>query len=128
MVTQTDLEDFIKENIRYDKENGGLWWKTQKTGVGRRREMDRPLGKFTRRNSDGYIRVRHRMLGHELTLSRIAWFLEMGAWPTDGHDIHHKNEDSTDNRWSNLEEVCKKSHGSLSALSRWQKYHAAPAA
>lgn len=64
--------------------------------------------KYTRRVNGYYACT----TGIREYLHRQMWIDENGAIPED-HDIHHKNEDKTDNRLDNFELISKADHARL---------------
>lgn len=61
--------------------------------------------KFTLRNTGYYSMT----TGDRMLMHRYMWEKEVGPIP-DGYDIHHKNEDKTDNRIENFECLPKSLH------------------
>lgn len=98
---QPSIDDWVKENLRYDPETGFLWWTKQNVGSGPRRDLNRPAGN----NSGGYLSVPIRFPDYRVTLylHRVAWFLYHGVWPKD--QIDHINNVRNDNRIVNLREA-----------------------
>lgn len=113
-----EIEEFIRENIRYDPETGHLWWIRQVKGAGRPRKMDRPIGTIST-NGSGYRRLAAMICKRKFICSRVCWFLYYGNWPPSCLDVHHINEDSLDNRVNNLGLLDKRTHGRLSSAARW---------
>lgn len=90
----------LLELIRYDPDSGIFIWEQSRGSVrtGSVAGAIRP---------DGYIRV--HLDGKDYYAHRLAWFYMHGKWPT--HDIDHINGQRSDNRISNLRDVC----GSINA-------------
>jgi hypothetical protein len=85
------INQYVKDNLRYDCLTGRLTWKTPCRG--------RVLGGDAGSEGDGgYIRVTIR--GRSVPAHRICWFLHYGEWPE--RDIDHKNRRPNDNRMQNL--------------------------
>lgn len=95
---QPSIDDWVKENLRYDPDKGYLWW-TKRVGG---RPLDRPAGNL---NTIGYIVIscRHEGVDKRFYAHRLAWFLHHGVWPKD--QIDHINNLRDDNRLVNLREA-----------------------
>lgn len=81
----------IRRHLRYDARTGLLWWRLQSA----RRQLFRHAGG---KNGNGYTIV--QIFGKQFVASRLIWLIKTGHWPK--HQIDHKNNRRTDNRWSNL--------------------------
>lgn len=97
---QPSIDDWVKENLRYDPETGFLWWRVGNKNKSR-------VVEFTVGSPDntGYLNVDLSILGKRKSLKahRIAWFLYYGVWPKD--QIDHINNARNDNRIINLREA-----------------------
>lgn len=83
----------LRARFDYDPDTGRLYWKvraSKRTVVGSRAGGPRP--------SDGYWRV--AIKGRQYLVSRIAWALYHGEWPT--QMIDHINGRVDDDRMANL--------------------------
>ena len=96
-----ELEEFIRENLRYEPDTGHLYW--TKPG-GPRRRLDKPAGCL---EEQGYQRV--WFMNRAYRAHQIAWFLYYGRWPTTG--IDHINGIKNDNRIENLREATHRQNG-----------------
>jgi len=88
-------DDRIAEYMSYDPETGHVKWIKQ---AALRTQVGQLVGSL---GSQGRWVVQFR--GKAFTLSRVAWFLHTGKWPTGV--IDHKNGDTFDDRWCNLREI-----------------------
>jgi len=95
---QQSIDDWVKENLRYDPETGYLWWTKRVKG----RPFDKPAGNL---NTIGYIVIscRHEGADKRFYAHRLAWFLHHETWPKD--QIDHINNLRDDNRLVNLREA-----------------------
>lgn len=94
-----ELEDWIKDNLRYDPDTGHLWW-LKENASGPKRNFGRPAGY----KSGGYLLVDINIYRKStIRLHRVAWFLYYGVWPKD--QIDHINNVRDDNRIVNLREA-----------------------
>lgn len=105
MVNTSDRNDFIRENIRYDKETGDLFWAKQIKGPGRPRDLSKPLGrkqevKGRLRCGSPKQRVVVSVLYKNILAHRLAWFLWWGEWPPKALD--HIDGNPLNNRIDNL--------------------------
>ena len=90
------MEEYIKEDLRYDPETGHLWWiKPSENGVRTTRNLNKPVGTL---HPAGYFRI--KILSTNMSCHRTAWFLYYGHWPKEFLD--HINGVKTDNRVENL--------------------------
>lgn len=55
--------------------------------------------------TDGKGRKYVSFEGRPIQATRIIWKLQTGNWPRDGYVIDHINNDSSDDRWINLQEI-----------------------
>ena len=89
-------QDYLLRHLSYDPQTGELRWKIQ----GRGRRLDHLAGRL-RSTGYRYVEIDHRIyLAH-----RIIWKLMTGDDPKE--IIDHKDNDPTNNRWSNLREATK---------------------
>jgi hypothetical protein len=78
------MEEYIRENLRYDPETGFLWWtKESEHRVGKKRDLDKPVGYA--QNTGKYVAVHLVLTNRRVCYDahRIAWFLHYGSWPKD---------------------------------------------
>jgi hypothetical protein len=102
-----EMEEYIRENLRYDPETGFLWWtKESEHRVGKKRDLDKPVGYA--QNTGKYVAVHLVLTNRRVCYDahRIAWFLHYGSWPKDTLD--HINGLRTDNRVENLRQATDK--------------------
>jgi hypothetical protein len=81
----------LREWLRYD-EMTGLWFD----------RLGQPAGSL-HTNSRGHRRWRVSFEGVVYTGARLAVFYVTGSWPPRGQSIMHKNRDTTDDRFDNLD-------------------------
>lgn len=96
-----EVDEYIRENLRYDPETGYLWWiKESDHRVGKKRDLDKSAD-YIHKNS-GYVNVNLSLTGGQFPYRahRVAWFLHYGSWPDKSLD--HINGIKTDNRIENL--------------------------
>lgn len=108
-------QEIVSELLQYNKETGELRWKHRSLEWFRHCKLPerqqgtwntRYAGKLAGRKwvrEDGYSKIYVAVLGKRVLAHRLIWLLVTGAWP-DGH-IDHVNNNSLDNRWSNLRVV-----------------------
>jgi hypothetical protein len=101
---QPSIDDWVKENLRYDPETGYLWWTKQNLGSGTPKNLHKPAGCLY---NHGYISVEssHKGIRFRYYAHRLAWFLYYGVWPK--NDIDHINNVRDDNRLENLREATR---------------------
>jgi len=94
-----EMDEYIRENLRYDPETGHLWWiKLSECKFGRR-DLDKPVGTY----SKGYLQFflpTSKGKRKILQVHRVAFFLYYDYWP-EGL-IDHINMVRGDNRIENL--------------------------
>ena len=83
----TNLEEYIKENFRYDPETGILY-----------RSLKCSSEKAVGYKRDGYLRCTIKK--KSFNVHRICWFLHSGKWPDD--QVDHIDGDRSNNKISNL--------------------------
>ena len=74
-------------------------------------------GRNYRIDSEGYYGCHCRKVNKYLRLHRVIWEENNGPMPP-GMDIHHKNENKTDNRIENLAAIDHSKHPSVHARSK----------
>lgn len=83
----------LRAHLDYNPETGKWTTKPRKIGTVQYFGKTRmPAETITLKSKDGAWRMYYA--------HRLAWLWMTGKWPT--HEIDHINNDSTDNRWSNL--------------------------
>ncbi|CAH7419396.1 putative HNH endonuclease [Vibrio chagasii] len=90
-----DLVNRIKSQLSYCPETGQIKWK--QSGTGRRNN----LIAGNKRTHNGYTWNRIAFEGKEYTAAQIAWVIMNGEIPA--FIINHKDGDSTNDTWSNLQ-------------------------
>jgi hypothetical protein len=81
--------DILKESLL----NGQLSYKVLSQRINRRRGS---------RRGDARVDIRFKNLRRSMTVSRLVWMSNTGVLIPPGFEIHHRNEDCSDNRWKNL--------------------------
>lgn len=76
---------------------------------GRYRKVQAPIG------YPGKIYAHNQVYEHVL-----VWWRETGTVPQAGEDVHHKNENRSDNRFSNLEKKTKPEHTRIHNREKWK--------
>ena len=97
------MDEYIRENLRYDPETGYLWWTNpSENSVRTPKSLNKPVG-YT--HSEGYLHFSFKLSSKKVWLfsHRVAWFLYYGSWPKDMLD--HINGIRWDNRIENLREA-----------------------
>lgn len=89
--------EVVRSLLSYEPSTGVFTWKIQR---GRARAGD--VAGCVARNKIGYAWVQIRLLGKLYSAHRLAWLHHYGEWP---NIIDHLNQDSTDNRISNLRDT-----------------------
>lgn len=87
-LTQTRL----KELLAYDPNTGVFTWLVNPSY---RASAGDPAGSLS---AQGYRCI--QIAGRKYRAHRLAWLYMTGAWPE--HDIDHRDEDKSNNRWMNL--------------------------
>lgn len=96
--------DLLREFLDFNHETGQFTWKI---GRGRARKGD--LAGCTARNRLGYEWVQIRIFGTLFSAHRLAWLHHYGYLPD--KEIDHINQDSTDNRITNLRLATRAQNG-----------------
>ena len=106
----TEIKYFKKAaaKVNYDPVTGVFTWKQPKFKNG---NLRRPVGTKafrwkTKRVPKGItlrVRLPNEQKIHQITLHRLAWFMQTGGLPND--QIDHINQNPFDNRWANLRDV-----------------------
>lgn len=78
------------------------------------------LGDVYRENNEGYF-LRASRRNEEVLLHRVVWVHHNGPIPPK-HDIHHKDEDRSNNDPSNLQAVTRSEHSRLHAREPTPRY------
>lgn len=91
MRTKTPDVDLILRVLRYDPENGILYW----TGAQASYLAGQPAGSV---NKLGYVMIKTG--GRSLAAHRLAWLFHYGLWPE--VDIDHVDRNRSNNRICNL--------------------------
>lgn len=86
----------LKENITYDYNTGGFYWKTVKS----HRKLNKPIGC----KSDRYYVVTFNQIKY--LLHKLAWYFYYDEYPD--FQIDHINQDTHDNRITNLRKTTDK--------------------
>jgi len=88
----------IRDLITYDPDTGIATWKVS---ISNRKPVGAVVGDETKETARGGSRRRVGIFGHRYLFHRVIWLYMTGEWPGE-HEIDHINNDSTDNRWTNL--------------------------
>ena len=97
-----EMDEYIRENLRYDPETGFLWWIKDSESKSGRRGLDKPVGTYNK----GYLHFclpTPKGKRRQLLVHRVAFFLYYDSWPEEF--IDHINNVKTDNRIENLREA-----------------------
>jgi hypothetical protein len=101
-----EMDEHIRENLRYDPETGYLWWiKESEHRQGNKKDLNKPAGYI--HNTEKYVFLNLNLTSGKTvyTAHRVAWFLHYGFWPKEMLD--HINGIRDDNRVKNLREATK---------------------
>lgn len=90
----------IRQMINYDPETGVLTWVAHPKHESRDGTKAGYLSKST-----SYWCI--EIFGREYKIHRLGWLFMTGAWPKDGYDIDHINQNKADNRFCNLREATR---------------------
>jgi len=101
------IEQYVKDNLRYNSLTGRLTWKV----AGQGRVLGNDAGC---EGQGGYIRL--NILGKSVPAHRICWYLHYGDWPE--RDLDHKNRRPNDNRIQNLRLATKAENARNRSSSR----------
>lgn len=102
-------QDWVKAEIisrlDYDPETGKLTWKKRGCPYFDRYLSGKEMGYKSKTGSYKNHTMKLEIGGRKVTTSigRLCWLVHTGDWPE--HTVEHKNRDSWDNRWSNLEDI-----------------------
>ena len=102
-----NVNEFIKDNLRYEKTTGKLYWK--KNGI--RRRMDREAGGIDKQGYR-YLFVNRKWVN----AAHVVWFIEKGCLPKKTMD--HINGIRSDNRISNLRDVTMRDNATNTKIHR----------
>lgn len=83
----------LRELVHYDPETGVM---TRRVALSNRNKVGQVVGYLNR--GDGYLYATVDAKSH--AVHRLAWLYVTGAWPE--HQVNHKNDKRTDNRFANL--------------------------
>jgi len=99
-----EMDEYIRENLRYDPETGHLWWIKLSENKSGMRNVDKPIGY----SSKNYLRatIYFEGLNRGYYLHRLAWFLHYGVWPD--MQLDHINGVKDDNKIENLRPATSK--------------------
>ena len=100
MANRNITADWLRANYDYNPETGEFFTKPKKIGY----------KGFYGKNRDPYIAISIRTTSHtKFYAHRLAWLWMTGRWPNGV--IDHANNDTTDNRWSNLRDATSSENG-----------------
>jgi hypothetical protein len=98
----------LRKLLRYEPENGRLFWKARSPEMFLRLQDCKGWNvkfagqeAFTTLNDSGYCRG--NVLGQDLRAHRVIWAMMTGTWPQG--QLDHINGVRADNRWANLREA-----------------------
>lgn len=97
-MKKTITQQYLKSKLTYNPVTGKFRWNKTMGGVPKSR--DRWAG---HNRADGYIRIKidgKLYYGHHL-----AWLYMTGDWPKDDHQIDHKDQNRSNNKFNNLREI-----------------------
>jgi hypothetical protein len=89
----------VREILHYSPDTGEFWWIQPRLGC----RIYIQAGSTHKSRHGRYRRLTLDGKGYGAHL--IAWLYMKGRWCREGMEIHHKNLNSLDNKWNNLEEV-----------------------
>jgi hypothetical protein len=108
--------DRLSDRTILDLIRSGKYRVSSDTGEVFGRFKDKPLTPYSKPCGHRFIRIYHAGKSKKITaVARVIWMACTGKTIPEGFEIHHLNNDNTDDSWKNLVCVHKEDHKKLHA-------------